>query len=465
MTQRGYACYHEKTRARFFLEEKWIQVLPLPLQVLVPQRHRRQLRKASFSAKASRLPTYRDHLEELKKRLAESGFLALLLIDVSDINRIERDYGSSVYDDLMKLVREVVFELKGKQLRAGDVVALNEKAGDVFLIFLMPRNAQELLLAEDLEKIGNRIEAFLTRKISKTALPYLHHRPEISVGTSLALRNPLIREERLILKAIEESRQAAYVNRQRRQLANKQLLQRIILKGQVDTVFQPIIDLRSGRPHGFEALCRGPKGTPLETPMSLFDVATKTDLLFELDLLCRRKALLAGGHLERQYKLFINALPFSMRDPSFQGKYLIDLFEGTDLAPEQIVFEVTERLAIENYALFVDAMQYFSDMRCLIAIDDMGAGYSGLEKIVHLRPNHVKLDMQLVRDIDTSFVKQQMLHAFRVMAEKIDARLIAEGVETREELETVREIGVDFVQGYLLAKPSAAFQLTPDIKL
>ena len=75
------------------------------------------------------------------------------------------------------------------------------------------------------------------------------------------------------------------------------------------------------------------------------------------------------------------------------------------------------------------------------------------------------VDMDLVRDIDTSFVKQQMLHAFRVMAEKIDARLIAEGVETREELETVREIGVDYVQGYLLAKPSAAFQLTPDIKL
>ena len=172
-----------------------------------------------------------------------------------------------------------------------------------------------------------------------------------------------------------------------------------------------------------------------------------------------------AANLERQYKLFINALPLSMRDPSFQGKYLIDLFEGTDLAPEQIVFEVTERLAIENYALFVDAMQYFSDMRCLIAIDDMGAGYSGLEKIVHLRPNYVKLDMQLVRDIDTSFVKQQMLHAFRVMAEKIDARLIAEGVETREELETVREIGVDYVQGFLLARPSAAFQLTADIKL
>ena len=419
----------------------------------------------SPSAEDDQFATYREYLDELKKRLAESGFLALLLIDVSEINKVERDYGSDVYDDLMKLVREVVFELKCKQLRTGDVVALNERAGDVFLIFLMPRNAQELLLAEDLEKIGTRIESYLTRKISKTALHYLHERREITVGTSLALRNPLIREERLILRAIEEARQAAHVNRQRRQLHNKQLLQRIILRQQIDTVFQPIFDLRTGKPHGFEALCRGPKGSTLETPVSLFDVATKTDLLFELDHLCRRQALQAGGNLERQYKLFINTLPFSMRDPSFQGKYLIDLFEGTDLAPEQIVLEVTERLAIENYALFVDAMKYFSDMRCLIAIDDMGAGYSGLEKIVHLRPHYVKLDMYMVRDIDTSFVKQQMLQAFRVMAEKIDARLIAEGVETLDELETVRKIGVDYVQGHLLAKPSAAFQLTPNIKL
>ena len=73
--------------------------------------------------------------------------------------------------------------------------------------------------------------------------------------------------------------------------------------------------------------------------------------------------------------------------------------------------------------------------------------------------------MYMVRDIDTSFVKQQMLQAFRIMADKIDAPLIAEGVETQDELETVRKIGVDYVQGHLLARPSAAFQLAPDVKL
>ena len=419
-------------------------------------------------AEAHEIPTYREFFDELKKRLADSGFLALLLIDVSQINVIEKEHGSRVYEDLMQVVREVVAELKGKQLRAGDVVALNEKAGDVFLVFLMPRAPGELLLAQDLEKIGERVQGYLTRRIVKSAGRYLQaeqERPELSVGTSLVLRNPLIKEERLILRAIEEAKDMARLNQQRSDIQRKQDLQKIILKEQIDIIFQPIMDLRSGKPHGFEALCRGPKGTQLESPSNLFKLAKKSDLLFELDHLCRRQALKATRNLDRQYKLFINMYPFSVRDPSFQGKYLIDLFKETDLAPEQLVLEVTEERIIENYALFVEQLQTFRDLRCLIAIDDMGRGYSGLEKIVHLNPNYVKFDMNMVREIDTSFVKQQLLQTFRQMADKIDARIIAEGIETMAELETVRRIGVDYVQGFLLARPSAAFQTTANIRL
>ncbi|MFQ5788921.1 MAG: EAL domain-containing protein [Acidobacteriota bacterium] len=407
------------------------------------------------------LPTYRELLGDLTRRVSESGFLALLLIDVSDINKVEREYGSRVYDRLMRVVRELVSDLKGKQLRERDLVALNEKAGEEFLLFLMPRSRGELVLAEDLERTRVRIESSLSRKITKEAFPYLHIRPDISVGASLVLRNPLIREERLILRGIDEARQAAKINIQQGRLQKKKTLQRVILKKEIRTLFQPIFNMREARAHGFEALVRGPKGTALESPIELFTVAKKTNLLFELDHLCRREALRAGRRLDRKYKLFINTFPFSVRDPSFQGKYLIDLFEGTELAPEQIVLEVTESLTIENYGLFVDAMKDFSNMRCLIAIDDVGAGYSGLEKIVRLRPDYVKLDMSIVRGIDTSPLKQQMLRSVQDIADNIDARLIAEGVETRGELDTVLAIGVDYVQGHFLAKPSAAFQTAP----
>ncbi len=149
-----------------------------------------------------------------------------------------------------------------------------------------------------------------------------------------------------------------------------------------------------------------------------------------------------------------------MRDPDFQGNELIRLL-GKNLAPDQIVFEVTERRAIENYHLFRDAMKYFQHLRCHFAIDDMGAGYSGLDKIVELQPNYVKLDMSMVRDIHTSFVKKEMVQTFKVMADKIDARLVAEGVEKREEFEVVREIGVNYIQGNYLARPLQGFQTAP----
>ena len=223
--------------------------------------------------------------------------------------------------------------------------------------------------------------------------------------------------------------------------------------------------METQRPHGFEALCRGPKGTDFHSPLALFDTAEKSELVFELDHLCRRKALQAAGgkrgqSLSHEYKLFVNTLPFSMRDPHFQGKDLITLL-GEDLAPDQIVFEVTERHVIANYHLFRDAMKSFQDLNCLFAIDDMGAGYSGLDKIVELQPNYVKLDMSLIRDIHTSYFKRQMVQTFKAMADKIEARLIAEGIEKKEEFDVVRAIGVNYIQGNYLARPLQGFQTQP----
>ncbi len=410
------------------------------------------------------LYTYREHLDELKGRLSADGFLGLLLIDVSDINQVERDHGSLIYDRLLDMVREVVSELQGKQLRSGDIIALNERVGDVFLVFLAPRKEEEHLLAEDIEKIGERVEAYLVPRISQTAFTFLRKRSDVYVGTSLVLYNPLVRAERLVMRAIQEAHQDAQLNNHRRHLRNKKQLQRIILKEQITTLFQPIYDMETLRPHGFEALCRGPKNTEFFSPLALFDTAEKSDLAFELDHLCRSKALQEAGDrgsgLPREFKLFINTLPFSMRDPDFQGNELIRLL-GKNLAPDQIVFEVTERRAIENYHLFRDAMKYFQHLRCLFAIDDMGAGYSGLDKIVELQPNYVKLDMSMVRDIHTSFVKKEMVQTFKAMADKIDAKLVAEGIEKREEFEVVREIGVNYIQGNYLAKPLQGFQTAP----
>jgi EAL domain-containing protein (putative c-di-GMP-specific phosphodiesterase class I) len=143
-----------------------------------------------------------------------------------------------------------------------------------------------------------------------------------------------------------------------------------------------------------------------------------------------------------------------MYDPDFQGAALIKLLEGLGLSPDRIVLEVSEQYAIENYTLFVEALQNFTQMGFSIAVDDIGAGYSGLEKIAHLNPRYLKFDMQLVRDIDQSNVKREMARALKTFADKMDSKIIAEGIERDGEREACAELGIDYGQGYLLARPA-----------
>jgi EAL domain-containing protein (putative c-di-GMP-specific phosphodiesterase class I) len=149
-------------------------------------------------------------------------------------------------------------------------------------------------------------------------------------------------------------------------------------------------------------------------------------------------------------------VPTSVFDPDFQGAGLIKLLEGLGLAPERIALEVSEGYAIEKYDMFVQALENFRQMGFSIAVDDIGAGYSGLEKIAHLKPHYLKFDMQLVRDIDKSHVKREMARALKTFADNMEepAKIIAEGIERDGERQACVDLGIDLGQGYLLARPA-----------
>jgi len=117
------------------------------------------------------------------------------------------------------------------------------------------------------------------------------------------------------------------------------------------------------------------------------------------------------------------------------------------------VIEITENQVIENYGLFQEAMAYFTNLGMSFAIDDVGAGYSGLEAIARLSPAYLKIDMSLVRDVHVSLVNQEMVKAIVSMGHGIGAAVIAEGIQTEDELRALGEVGVDFGQGYYLGRP------------
>jgi EAL domain-containing protein (putative c-di-GMP-specific phosphodiesterase class I) len=404
----------------------------------------------------SEIPTYHERLDQLTNQLREHGHLDLVLIDASELAQVEHDYGSRAFEQVLSKLSELVSRLQGSEVRTSDLLALNERGGNAFLLFLSPRRGDEdgRPRIADLEAIRQRVDDQLNRELSGFTSPYLRGRRKVTVGYAVVFHNPLIMAERVVARLVSEARESVEIQKMQADFQTRCRLQDVLLGHQITTVFQPIVELQTGAIHGFEALSRGPAGTQQHSPINLFEAAAATDLVFELDRHCRRRALRTARALPPPHRLFINVVPASMYDPDFQGASLIRLLEGLGLSPGRIVLEVSEQYAIENYTLFVEALQNFTQIGFSIAVDDIGAGYSGLEKIAHLNPRYLKFDMQLVRDIDRVNVKREMARALKTFADKMDSQIIAEGIETEGERQACVELGLHYGQGYLLARPA-----------
>src|SRR6185436_20653934 len=126
----------------------------------------------------------------------------------------------------------------------------------------------------------------------------------------------------------------------------------------------------------------------------------------------------------------------------------IDFLAKALVAPDRIVIEITEKLVIENYGLFRETMHYFTDLGMSFAVDDVGAGYSGLESIANLRPQYLKIDTSLVRDVHISKVNREMVKAIVQMGRGIGATVVAEGIHSEDEVRALVDMGVAYGQGF-----------------
>lgn len=233
-----------------------------------------------------------------------------------------------------------------------------------------------------------------------------------------------------------------------------QELATILREQRVRCVFQPIISLRDASVLGYEALTRGPRGSALESPEAMFRQAASGQQLLEMEYLFRYTALKAAWALPHGAKLFLNVNPNIIHHENFRQGLTASHLKDYGLEPEQIVFEITERESVFDMLAFRNIIAHYKSQGYKLAIDDVGAGYSGLNLIADIQPHCIKLDMQLVRDIDKEPVKQAIVKSMCEFASLTDTVVIAEGVETREELSKLISLDVGYAQGYLLQRPA-----------
>ncbi|MCC6428239.1 MAG: GGDEF domain-containing protein [Phycisphaerales bacterium] len=247
-------------------------------------------------------------------------------------------------------------------------------------------------------------------------------------------------------------------------LAVQRMLEATIAAEEVNAIFQPIVDLRSGQISGFEALSRPAGASPFKNIVELFDTAEETGMLWNLESLTRRQSLDAAAQWPGDVQLFLNTTPQVFADPRFAETLLQSVRLIPGLAPNRIVLEITERANQQYMEGLEEQVRLAKASGFQIAIDDVGAGTSGLQRIVALRPHWLKLDRELIENIHEDRVKQHLVRFFLHFSRMSGVRLIAEGVELREELEVLMQLGVNFGQGYLLGKPGSRDQkLDPDL--
>ena len=242
-------------------------------------------------------------------------------------------------------------------------------------------------------------------------------------------------------------------------------LENILATQSIHAVFQPIISLVDGGVFGYEALSRGPQGSFLEKPDDLFPVAEQFNKVWELEFLCRSKAFARANGLPKDKMLFINVDPKIIDDPRFQKGVTLDMLAHYKIDASNIIFEITEKNSIEDYKSFRKVLDNYTSQGYKIAIDDTGSGYSGLKLLAEIRPQFIKIDMDLVRDIDKDVIKQALMSAFYEFSVVADMKIIAEGIETIDELNTLIHIGIPYGQGYFLQRPASQFlDISPRVK-
>jgi len=244
--------------------------------------------------------------------------------------------------------------------------------------------------------------------------------------------------------------------RLRRLDASTHELTQLMRDGRIATLFQPIVDPRSRGICGFEALSRGPSDSWLHSPQNLFEAARRGGVKSELDFICIQNAFKRFVAARVAGQLFVNVSPDSIyEDYDFSVRFL-QLAREAEMSPNRIVIELTEESLLDDYVRLRSTLHRLRDAGCSIAIDDLGAGSSGLRTWSELKPDFVKIDRYFVSGIDSDTTKLEFVRSILDMGRAIGCRVIAEGVETERECRELVDLGLDRLQGNLFGRPSAA---------
>ncbi len=394
------------------------------------------------------LPTVPVIIDALRDRLLDNREMGVLYIDVEQYSHIEEAYGWEVFDGLLKHTARTLRRMVGTVFATEDFVAVNRAGGSDFYVFASLEPGEDASVR--LQRKARQVEESLRGSLDEAFGARIHKRIGVFVGHALLRPNPQMRVERLVYKGLRQAIAVATTKEEERQSLLRESFGDILRRARIRTVYQPIFQLEKLEVFGHEALTRGPADTAFESPELLFQFAGENESVWELEQLCLASSA-SNYSPASPGNLFINIEADTIASLSKSGPQTVPpLFAQK----HSIVLEVTERSAIRDVAVFRTALAKLRELGFRIAIDDAGSGYASLQAIAELKPDFIKVANTLVTGLRTDSIKRDVVEMLVNLSGRIDAVCVAEGIETPEDLEECRALGIPYGQGFYLGVPT-----------
>ncbi len=432
--------------------------------------------------------------------LRGNGALSMLTINASGFRKIGIEYGVEAYQKMQDCLHGILAGMWGQpgNFRRNDVIMRRSARSNTYFVFLEQSRISKVVPAPGvLEKLADRVALKLQEllwneifkpKASRTIPDCINQLPEISVGHATVLHNPCVDTTEILEQLIELSGEVSKLQLRRIKDREREIMQSIVQSREIlypnyQAVFhlqqisrddaiavknaQSIAPIKDAL-YGFESLIRARKDI-VETKLSgehlvaldarllrpdiLFGLAAHSKVALELDQVC----LLLGinGAVTLPGKLMVNILPRNLMH--------LERLSHLISARGKIVFEISESERVSNPEKMLKVLDYIAKIGGSIAADDFGKGHGSIERVIKLRPELIKLDRSLVENIHKDATKKIFAEGVVKAANLVNAKVLAEGVELWEEAQCFKDMGVDFIQGFLLHKPQPLEDILPQI--
>jgi diguanylate cyclase (GGDEF)-like protein len=404
------------------------------------------------------LGNHRAFQEEIERQWSSASRysrpLALVLLDLDEFKQINDSDGHAAGDLLLRRIGGII----GSSLRRSDRAF--RVGGDEFAILLPDTDddgayvVTRRLLASCLETDGRRSSGpAISFSAGIAAVPGSAKDRETLYSHADAALYWGKRHGRTCVTVYDRERhESAATDYKPAELSG--LVARVATTGAIRAVFQPIYDLVTGAPRGFEGLVRPLPNSGFNDPGTMFAAAEATGRTTELDIACLNAVMEAASRLRLPGSLTVNLSPRTLEMDEFSIHAFLRMIVRHGLDPRRIVLELTEREAVENIDRLRSAVEACRVAGIRVAADDVGAGNAGLRLLSQLRFDIVKIDLSLVQGGSGQNQSLEIVRTLRDLADRWGALVVAEGIETPAQLEVVRSLGIGAGQGYLLGRPA-----------